>query len=135
MGQKYKRFQWNGEAWELMEGDVEWRYVGTSGEPSFENGWLNYGASWGDVRFRKHHDGLVELQGLARDGSQNSSVFTLPVGYRPNQNLIFTTATYDSTVGIGYTFRRLDIGSDGSVKVNETEDWVTLSGIVFYADQ
>jgi hypothetical protein len=53
--------------------------------PLMANGWANYGAPYGPCQYRKVGD-VVSLRGLIQGGSPvTSTMFTLPVGYRPGQ--------------------------------------------------
>jgi hypothetical protein len=57
-------------------------YVGATGEPAFQNSWVNY-SSANQARFRKFPDGRVRLAGYIKSGGNSTVVFTLPAGYRP----------------------------------------------------
>jgi hypothetical protein len=67
-----------------------WHLVGATGEPTFQNGWVNYDnqaavpgtATQRNTGFRKYPDGRVRLKGVIRSGT-GVVVFTLPPGYRP----------------------------------------------------
>jgi hypothetical protein len=65
--------------------DTDWHYVGAAGEPAFSSPWANYnpGAFEQALRFRKFGDGWVYIQGIITGGTAGSTIFTLPVGYRP----------------------------------------------------
>jgi hypothetical protein len=66
-----------------------WHPVGAAGEPVFQNSWVNYAA--GQVaQFRKYPDGKVKLQGYIKGGATGTVVFTLPVGYRPPDQVGFS---------------------------------------------
>jgi hypothetical protein len=66
-----------------------WHPVGAAGEPVFQNSWVNYAA--GQVaQFRKFPDGKVKLQGYIKGGATGTVVFTLPVGYRPPDQVGFS---------------------------------------------
>lgn len=112
--------------------DTSWRYVGTSGNPGFLNGWVNYspGVSSGftDCAFRKDVSGTVHLSGLVRNGSSNV-IFTLPSGYRPSEQALFATI---SNGAIG----RVDIYTSGNVQANSpySNVWLALDGISFLAN-
>jgi hypothetical protein len=60
-----------------------WHTVGATGEPAFQNGWVNYGAGEQVVQYRKDPFGKVMLRGVAKTGTINTVGFTLPAGYRP----------------------------------------------------
>lgn len=93
---------------------------------AFLNGWVNYGG-WASAAYRKVND-LVYLRGLLKNGTAGTTMFMLPVGYRPaGGSLIFPTIT-----GEPGTLGRIDIQGSGEVThaVGIT-GYVTLSGIVF----
>jgi hypothetical protein len=68
-----------------------WHEVGTSGEPAFYAPTIvdNAGGVWQDLRFRLIIDGRVEIQGVVEftRGYDESLLFTLPIGYRPDNHL------------------------------------------------
>jgi len=61
--------------------------VGTAGNPSFENGSNNLAAglpiNLPPIAFWKDKEGMVHLQGYAKNIVKPSSIFTLPPGFRP----------------------------------------------------
>lgn len=62
--------------------------VGAASQPAFMNGWVSHtAAGFGPVRFWKTSDGWVHLAGVAKStavaGAPQTTIFTLPVGYRP----------------------------------------------------
>ena len=87
-----------------------WHEVGSSGEPAFQNSWVNYygGTTYDTAAFYKHN-GIVYLKGLVRSGTLNTTIFTLPVGYRPDLRQMFVAI--QGTNGSV----RLEIRSDGTV--------------------
>ena len=112
-----------------------WHVVGAAGEPAFNADWQSYTVvdpSWGSVAFRKFPDGRVMLRGFPRTvGGQaaGSSIFTLPVGYRPPKNLLFADQAVTGTAQV-----RIDIGSVGTIAVGSSlgaTSWVTLDGLTF----
>lgn len=86
--------------------DTGWIYVGAVGAPPFQGGWVNYGAGYVPVRFRRK-DGVVHVQGLGKSGS--GTIFTLPVGFRPAFNML--TPAIDGVNGIA----RTDVNANGTV--------------------
>lgn len=73
---------------------VEWHVVGDSGEPAFENSWVNYGGAEQVARFTKDDAGVVHVQGLVKSGTiGNVPIFTLPSDYRPDAPLKFATVS------------------------------------------
>jgi hypothetical protein len=96
----------------VVAADAAWHNVGAAGEPAFEDGWSNYGA-FAPARFRKLATGVVTVQGLVKRATlpaSQSTIFTLPVGYRPHTSEVNGFACY------GY-------GSDDSTRVNRIDVW------------
>lgn len=66
-----------------------WHSIGATGEPAFQNSWVNDTASGFQVtQYRKVGD-VVEVRGAVESGTATSTIFTLPVGYRPPDDLGF----------------------------------------------
>ena len=89
--------------------------------PTLLNGWVS---DVPIVQYRKYNDGLVQLRGIAKAGVAGSTLFTLPVGYRPNGQHNF----------IGYTSSGqalVIIYADGRVIINNYTNWVYLNQISF----
>ena len=104
-----------------------WREIGGSGEPSFENGWINYGGGFNTCAFRKDSQGFVHLKGMTKSGTDDSVIFTLPAGYRPAATELFASR---SNLNAGY----LQVSTAGAVQgAFGTVVWITLDGIVFKA--
>lgn len=75
-----------------------WHEVGTAGEPTFQNGWSNF-SGYSTLAFAKDSAGFVHLKGTITGGSFTVPVFTLPAGYRPEQNLAVGVAIQrDATI-------------------------------------
>jgi hypothetical protein len=118
-------------------GDLAWHYVGNAGEPAFQNGHSNYGVPYGPVRYRKLSNGLVVCDGLMTSNGPSTTVWTFPVGFRPNmqglgasRQLIFVCA---SSVAQQDTFR---LAENGNLAIQSISvgAWVSLCGVQFYAD-
>ena len=59
-----------------------WHEIGASGEPAFQNGWVNESAATQTTAaFYKDPLDVVHLKGIVISGT--GTVFTLPPGYRP----------------------------------------------------
>jgi hypothetical protein len=65
-----------------------WHAIGASGEPAFQNSWANAAGS-APVAFRKDSAGVVHLHGGTANGTNNTTILTLPVGYRPPSTRFF----------------------------------------------
>lgn len=77
--------------------------------PTLLNSWVDYGGSYQTARYRKRLDGVVELDGMVKNGSSTSAtIMTLPVGYRPAAYQIFPVWSNTAVA-------RLDVRSDGTV--------------------
>jgi len=106
---------------------TQWTALG----PLMANGWVSYAAPYGPAQYRKVGD-EVQLRGLIQSGSPPSStMFTLPVGYRPQHQLIFTQACSAGTAEV-----RVD--TPGTVACPSAYPataapavWTSLSGIQF----
>jgi hypothetical protein len=96
----------------LILHDAEsWHAVGGAGEPAFENGWENFGSDLAVAAFRKLPTGMVTIKGLVKNGTANTTIFTLPAGYRPSDRRIFS-------VEISYNVHaRITVGTDGTIAV------------------
>lgn len=73
--------------------------------------WTNYGGGYASARYRRVNN-VVYVQGLIKASSataSNTTMFTLPAGYRPSANIIFS-----SRAAGGVQFR-LDVQSAGAV--------------------
>jgi hypothetical protein len=100
------------------------------------SGWANYGAAWQSARYCKMVDGLVIVQGLVKITSNRPAsniIATLPAGYRPSAQHIFTVDHTDTSV-----HQRVDVRSDGALitydALTGVGSYVTLSGIMFPAE-
>ena len=96
--------------------------------PTFQNSWVNYGSGYNNAAYCKDAMGFVHLRGLVKDGTDNSAIFTLPVGYRPAYQELFCVIS-NGVVG------QVDVRTDGVVTASNPSDpeWITLDGITFYA--
>ncbi|EDP94787.1 hypothetical protein U8527_07705 [Kordia algicida OT-1] len=98
---------------------------------TLQNGIENYSVgSYGAARYRKK-DGVVHIQGLVRNGTPTgaqTTIFQLPVGYRPDKQLIL------STIVSGNVMRRVDISAAGVVSCySYNTSWTSISGLSFVA--
>ena len=73
------------------------------------NGWVNYGAPYANTGFYKDR-GRVYLIGAVKDGTLNTTLFPLPVGYRPASRMEFVVR---ANTGTGYVY----VDSSGNVVV------------------
>ena len=114
--------------------------VGAVGEPAYTSTWKAYdGPPFGNASFYKDSDGVVHLTGLACRLSTPSlctsatliggtlPIFSLPVGFRPSSQLLFTTLSAGQA---NYYHTRVDITAGGQVELiappDGGEDWVSF---------
>lgn len=102
--------------------------VGNANEPAFQNGWVNYDTTaYHGARYWKDPMGVVHIEGLVKNGAAPpSTIFILPVGYRPGNALLFT-------VTANGLLARVDITTTGNVLWNGggTNAYLSLAGITF----
>ncbi|WP_018130719.1 phage tail spike protein [Effusibacillus pohliae] len=95
------------------------------------NGWTNYGSGYGLARYWKNRD-TVQISGLVNMPANGvgTTIFQLPVGYRPAYQLIFP-------VNQNSSHARVDVKPDGSVVFvsGANGGWVALDGISFVVEQ
>lgn len=91
---------------------------------TYQNGWVDYHASYHSVGYYKDPFGVVHLRGIAKDGTNGTAIFTLPSGYRPSKEMIFAAA---SNSAFGY----VDIATGGAVVATGSNAWFSLDGITF----
>jgi len=106
-----------------------WHEVGDTGEPAFENSWVNI-ATWDTTGFYKDPFGVIHLKGGIDSGSAgNTTAFTLPEGYRPSVKKAFNANLITSSP---ITTTRVIIDTDGTVTpVTGTGSGVSLEQISF----
>ncbi|HEX7313308.1 MAG TPA: hypothetical protein VF297_05280 [Pyrinomonadaceae bacterium] len=91
---------------------------------TFSGTWVNYGAPFQTVQYRKIGD-RVELRGTAKLGTALSTLFTLPTGYRPPADLVFPMSS-------NAAFGAITVTSAGAVTQSVGSNAsVTLDGIFF----
>jgi hypothetical protein len=113
-----------------IDSDDTWHTFSTG----LANSWVNYGAPYEEVRYRKIATGVVVLQGVAKNGTKTAGtrLFTLPAGYRPaNQHTWLQPSSDGST--------RIDVLASGQVQINPgaamaTNTYLSLDGIRFNAE-
>jgi hypothetical protein len=87
-------------------------YVGTTGEPAFQNSWTNFDAAAppaGRAAYFYRHNGRVHMGGVIMGGANGATAFTLPAGYR--SLLSSATLVVNASGAAAY----ITVGSDGSV--------------------
>lgn len=79
-------------------GDTSWTAV--LGGVGFQNSWVNLGGAFFPCAFFKDPCGFVHLRGAAKSGTVNSTIFTLPAGYRPTATCAFLADSFGGLGGI-----------------------------------
>lgn len=112
-----------------------WHTVGAANEPEFQNGWAAYTGN--PVAFRKDRDGMVHIHGVpSRPASASTStIFTLPVGYRPSSTHGFAVSTSTNPFLSDEIVTRIYISTDGAVRIMDDalDELVMLGHISFPA--
>lgn len=120
---------WTGSAW-TDTSDTGWHYIGTTGEPAWQNSWHNYGSTWETTAYRKVNN-IVYLKGLLAGGTGAAGqvFFTLPAGYRPDsdKHIVITSNA---------SWAIINVFADGRVACNTncSGNWLSLANISFPAD-
>jgi hypothetical protein len=105
------------------------RYVGATGQPAFQNGWVNYGDTFQPAAFYKDNQGIVHFEGMLKSGTIGTVIFTLPTGYIPARYKYFCCATNN---GSGSVIGEIVVYPNGEVHVTVgATNYVSLDGISF----
>lgn len=97
--------------------------------PTLINGWTqNTGAT---TTYMKDEMGFVHFKGAIRGGTNDTSAFQLPVGYRPLQQ-----GEYIVSAGAYSVVAMVRVDTAGNVKITGTNvNWVSLEAITFRAER
>src|SRR6266516_5636991 len=84
--------------------------------PTFATGFLDYGGAFAPAGYWLDAEGEVHLQGVVTTNSvtgtgMGATMFTLPVGFRPSKEYMFTCVAYKPNYGI----IRVDVLTRGAV--------------------
>lgn len=105
-----------------------WHEVGAAGEPAFQNSWVNESPTTETTAaFYKDPFGVIHLKGLITGGT-NSTIFTLPAGYRPSKAFICLIWRVSGTGA-------LIIYSTGLVYISSGTGSGDLDSVTFRADE
>jgi len=97
---------------------------------TLQNSWVNYDATYGmaNLTYIRKIGSVVYMRGLLKSGTMNTTMFTLPTGYRPAINQIFSTI---SAAVLG----ELRVNANGTVVCTSGSNvWFSIS-CSFIADQ
>jgi hypothetical protein len=75
-----------------------WNYVNASGgaAPAFTSPWANFGGTYQTARFRREGGDICRFEACIAGGTSGTTIFTLPVGFRPASAIRFPM-TADAT--------------------------------------
>ncbi|MFD2522899.1 Kelch repeat-containing protein [Emticicia soli] len=99
--------------------------------PILQNNWVRYSTAYSEAAYYKDNESVVHLKGFLKNGvtTQNTILFTLPLGYRPTEIRVFTVASGDGTFG------RIDVHPNGNVQFySGVNTYLSLDGISFRVD-
>lgn len=99
--------------------------------PTMTNGWVTYDGTYNPPGYMKDSLGFVHLRGLIKNGTDGTSMFTLPAGYRPEYRELLAGASEDH-------YGRIDVTTAGQVIPSATTTapgWVCIDGLTFKAFQ
>ena len=93
------------------------------------NGWVNFSTNYPEPRFRTHPGGLIEIQGLIKDGTTtvDTPICLMPVGARSAFQQFFAVPTQG---GIGSIYFKK---TTFEIRLSVTGTWISIN-IMFYAD-
>jgi hypothetical protein len=96
--------------------------------PTLLNGWVAFGGSTETASYYKDEFGVVHIRGMIKGGTgtDGTTIFNLPIGYRPSNNKYITIANNNA-------FAVLSIKTTGNVDTNMTVSnvWISLDNISF----
>lgn len=99
--------------------------------PTLLNGVTNYASGLAPVRYYKNKFNTVCLDGISSSVATETTIFALPVGYRPSKRLLVPTVI---NTGLGW----IRIDSDGTVKLGNgstSTAYISYGGITFRAEK
>jgi len=113
-----------------LEAVPAWIEVGSGGSaPAFANSWVNADAAQQTVAFTKDQWGWVEIKGQVDTGTNGTTIFTLPSGYRPPLDATFPSV---GLTGLTPTAGFIVVDSTGTVTPTTMGNTlVSLNGIRF----
>lgn len=95
-------------------------------QATLQNKWTNYGQGYNTAAYTRTDDDWVRIRGLVQGGTIGTTIFTLPVGYRPPARGLFAASTSPNAYG------RVDVHSSGAVvAITGSNGWISLDGIAF----
>lgn len=96
-----------------------------------QNNWVNFNNNYSLPAYYLDNDSIVHLKGFVKNGTttQNTIIFSLPLGYRPTEIKVFAVPSGDGTFG------RVDVLPNGNVQFySGVNTYLSLDGISFRVD-
>jgi hypothetical protein len=84
--------------------------------PAFATGWYNFGGGWQLARIRREGGDICRIEGFV--AGVPGSILTVPIGYRPAQNMRWVGGADTSAGSPAAAFCRLDILSTGVMQMS-----------------
>lgn len=111
-------------------GEVIFRPMTDSTAPTLLGAWVNVGSFYEPAQYYKDGWNRVHLSGMVMSGASPSTIFTLPVGFRPAYVRVYI-ATADNA------YARVNVSDNGNVDfaLGTASGYLSLDGISFLADQ
>ena len=120
-----------------------WHEVGAPGQPGFKTGnfcvWSNYDSVHNTAAFLRDRSGFVHLKGVvdADDGpggvcgtgGLETTIFSLPSGYRPAKQELISTLTNGAPGQVGISADQVKIESPTTFA--SAKSWISLDGFSF----
>jgi len=95
--------------------------------PTLTNSWVRFDPGAPPPQYRGYVNGDVQLRGVAKNGTINASMFTLPVGFRP-----VIGNGFNGPVASNSAFGYVNINNTGNVTpVVGSNAWYSLDGTIF----
>jgi len=111
--------------------------LGNKHAVTFQNSWGNYGSGFPPATYWKDAMGIVHLEGLVSLGTINTTIFTLPAGYRPGVLSGSGALMFATTMSGGAAALVCDLRIDSNGNVGQSgatagqNAWVNLNNIHF----
>lgn len=93
--------------------------------PALGGSWVNYASGYSSLGYRKDSMGYLRLRGVIKSGTSASTIFTLPVGYRPAYHTEFVVASATGTTA------NVIVYSTGivSIETMATNTWISFDNV------
>lgn len=87
--------------------------------PTLLNSWVQFGLGFKELKYYKDKFNRVHISGMIKNGTSTlgTVLFTLPVGYRPSQEILIPASAYFGT-GTNDVFGAVRVQSTGNVTLH-----------------